>query len=165
MRRLFKVSGVLAVLVGLLPAGHRDAHAQPNRGPVTIMLIRHAEDIGVSGVDLSPRGYKRAEALPGLFSSRLPKPDVIIATHASKASNRPIETVEPLSRQLHVPIEDQFRDNDYRARACAADRCALCRQSGPHLLAPWQDSEFGKGYRCDRRATLARFAIRSRLGD
>ena len=113
MIRLFKTSGVLAVLVGLMPGSLSDAHAQSKGGPVTIMLIRHAEDVGVTGADLSPQGYQRAEALPRLFASRLPRPDVIIATHASKRSNRPIETVEPLSRQLHVPIDDRFRDKDY----------------------------------------------------
>ena len=135
MRRLLKISGVLAVLVGLIPGSLRDAHAQPQGGPVTIMLMRHAEDVGVSGADLSPRGYKRAEALPGLFSSRLPRPDVIIATHASKDSNRPIETVEPLSRQLHVPIDDRFRDNDYQALAHALLTDA--RYTGKVVLVCW----------------------------
>src|SRR5258708_7014299 len=135
MIRLFKISGVLAVLVGLMAAGLRDAHAQPKGGPVTIMLIRHAEDVGVTGADLSPRGYQRPPALPRLFSSRLPRPDVIIATHASKDSNRPIETVEPLSRQLHVPIDDRFRDNDYQALAHALLTDA--RYTGKVVLVCW----------------------------
>ncbi len=135
MARRFNVSAVLALLVVIVSGHIADARAQTNGGPVTIMLIRHAEDIGVTGIDLSPQGYRRAEALPGLFSSRLPKPDVIIATHASKASNRPVETVEPLSRQLGLPIDDRFGDKDYRALAHALLTDA--RYAGKVVLVCW----------------------------
>ena len=184
MRRLFRISGVLAVLVGLLTGSVRDAHTQPNGGPVSIMLIRHAEDVGVSGEDLSPRGYERAEALPRLFSSRLPRPDVIIATRASKESNRPIETMEPLSRQLHVPIDDRFRDKDYQALAHAlltdaryAGKVVLvCWHHGkiPNLAkaigvtaAPrWPDSQFDRVWVIDpRRAPATYSEVHQRLLD
>ena len=79
------------------------------------MLMRHGEDMGETSFHQNPRGYQRAEALPRLFSSRLPTPQVIIATRASKGSNRPVETVEPLSRQLRLSIDSRFRDHDYNA--------------------------------------------------
>jgi phosphohistidine phosphatase SixA len=77
------------------------------------MLMRHGEDQGENSFHLSPQGTKRAEALPRLFGSRLPRPDVIIATRASKGSNRPMETVEPLAKALHLPIDNRFRDDDW----------------------------------------------------
>ena len=85
------------------------------------MLMRHGEDEGEPKGDfhLNKQGMKRAEALPRLFGSRLPKPDVIIATHATKGSNRPVETVEPLARALNLQIDSRFRDDDYAALAQA----------------------------------------------
>jgi len=99
------------------------------------MLMRHGEDIGENSFHLSPEGQKRAQALPKLFGSRLPTPDVIIATHASKGSNRPIETVEPLARELHLEIDNRFRDDDYAllARALMTDP----RYEGKTVLVCW----------------------------
>ena len=48
------------------------------------MLIRHGEDEGQRDYHLSQRGQQRSEALPKLFGARLPKPDVIIASRATK---------------------------------------------------------------------------------
>src|SRR5205823_6597768 len=86
-------------------------------GPSVILLMRHGEDAGQRDFNLNPRGYQRAGALPKLFGSRLPKPQVIIATRASKGSNRPIETVEPLAKALNVPIDNRFRDEDFETLA------------------------------------------------
>jgi broad specificity phosphatase PhoE len=85
------------------------------------MLMRHGEDIGETkaSFSLNKQGLKRAEALPRLFGVRLPKPDVIIAARATKGSNRPIETVEPLARALNLQIDNRFRDDDYEALAAA----------------------------------------------
>ena len=111
-------------------------------GPSIIMLIRHAEDVGQRDFNLSPRGFQRAAALPKLFGSRLPKPDVIIATRASKGSNRPIETVEPLARALDLPIDNRFRDDDFRilARYLMTDE----RYNGKVVLVCWHHGKMEK---------------------
>ena len=110
-----------------------EASAGP--GPSTIMIIRHGEDIGEKDFNLSPKGRQRAEALPKLFAGRLPAPQVIIASRASKGSNRPVETVEPLSRQLHLQIDTRFRDDDFAqlADALLTDE----RYSGKVVLVCW----------------------------
>lgn len=82
--------------------------------PRQIILIRHGEkensDGSVQDVDLSSNGYKRANELPDFFKNHLPdninKPDVIIAMKQenNKHSNRPVETVTPLSKALNIPI-------------------------------------------------------------
>ena len=99
------------------------------------MLMRHGEDMGEDSYELSPQGKKRAEALPRLFGPRLPKPDIIIATRASKHSDRPMETVEPLAAALHLAIDNRFRDDDYQllARALMTDS----RYDGKTVLVCW----------------------------
>lgn len=82
--------------------------------PKQIIFIRHGEKENSNGsvqdVDLSFNGYKRANELPNFFKNHLPnnisKPDIIIAMKQanSKHSNRPIETVEPLSKAFNIPI-------------------------------------------------------------
>src|SRR5437764_1071958 len=105
-RRVF-----LAVLGGTLACTLCDVHAAS--GPATVMLMRHGEDLNAKGVQLDPRGKARAEALPKLFGTKLPKPQVIIASHATKGSNRPVETVEPLARSLGMGVDNRFRDTDW----------------------------------------------------
>ena len=111
-------------------------------GPATIMLIRHAEDGGDVNFHLSPEGAKRAQALPQLFGPRLPKPDIIIATRASKASDRPMETVEPLAKALHLPIDNRFKDDDYEilAHELLTDQ----RYAGKIVLVCWHHGKLPK---------------------
>ncbi len=106
------------------------------------MLMRHGEDIGQRDFNLNPRGYQRAAALPKLFGARLPKPDVIIATRASKGSNRPIETVEPLARALDLPIDNRFRDDDFRI--LAHDLLNDDRYAGKTVLVCWHHGKVPK---------------------
>ena len=42
-----------------------------------------------------------------------PTPDFIIATHASKHSNRPVETVTPLAKALSLKVDATYADEDY----------------------------------------------------
>ena len=107
------------------------------------MLMRHGEDQGEEkAVHLNPQGAKRAEALPRLFGSRLPKPDVIIATRATKGSNRPVETVEPLARSLGLTIDTRFRDDDFGllANALLTDE----RYAGKTVLVCWHHGSLAK---------------------
>jgi len=133
-RREFLVS-VAAVLVAEGIAGAKSA-------PSVIMIIRHGEDIGQRDFHLSARGQQRASALPKLFGSRLPAPQVIIATRATKGSNRPVETIEPLARQLNIPVDNRFKDDDYRI--LAQDLLSDGRYAGKVVLVCWHHGKIPK---------------------
>jgi hypothetical protein len=47
----------------------------------------------------------------------LPTPQFIFATHLSKHSNRPVETVTPLATALHLTIDNTILNDDYAALA------------------------------------------------
>lgn len=88
--------------------------------PATIYLIRHAEKPTDKRPDLTQQGFLRAALIPNLFTasagnSRTPlaRPDFIFATARSKNSNRPFETVMPLSAALNEPISNEILDDDY----------------------------------------------------
>ncbi len=92
--------------------------AQTLQPPATILIIRHAEKLTDGRLDLSETGFKRAALLPKLFLPTgvrpdLPMPQVLFATHQSKHSNRPVETITPLSEALHLPISHDIMDDDY----------------------------------------------------
>jgi phosphohistidine phosphatase SixA len=124
----------LGAITGLV-VSHAIGLRSASSGPALVMLMRHGEDIGEKSFHLNKQGMERAQALPKLFGTRLPKPDVIIATHATKGSNRPIETVEPLSRALHVPIDNRYRDEDFAALAGALLNDE--RYAGKVILVCW----------------------------
>lgn len=133
-RRTFLIS-----LAGALVATRAGAASS---GPAVVMLIRHGEDIGQRDFHLNSRGYQRAAALPKLFGTRLPKPQVIIASRASKGSNRPVETVEPLAKALNLSIDTRFRDHDFRA---LADRLLSDeRYDGKVVLVCWHHGSIPK---------------------
>lgn len=114
--------GLFLFVVALLAAagvgwGQNAVSPQP---PATILIIRHAEKLTDGRQDLSPVGYQRASLLPKLFDgsrSDLPVPEVLFATHASKHSNRPVETITPLAAALKLPIDSTIMDDDYAALA------------------------------------------------
>jgi phosphohistidine phosphatase SixA len=88
----------------------------PPQGPSIIMIIRHAEKPdesgGVKDPNLSPRGYQRAAALAKVIPDHFPRPDFLIAAKNSKHSDRPIETITPLSDALHEPIDAKFKTEE-----------------------------------------------------
>jgi hypothetical protein len=89
------------------------ASAQP---PATIYLIRHAEKPTDKRPDLNPQGFLRAALIPNLFTApgaKLAKPDFLFATARSKNSNRPYETIMPLSAALNEPISNEILDEDF----------------------------------------------------
>jgi hypothetical protein len=112
--------------------------AQP---PVTVMLIRHAEKLSDGQMDLSPAGFARAKALPQLFGGagtaaphNLPRPDFLFATHVSKHSNRPVETITPLSAALGLPISHEIDDKDF---ATLAKELLSGKYAGKVVLVAW----------------------------
>jgi hypothetical protein len=90
------------------------------QSPATIYLIRHAEKLTDKRPDLAPQGFLRAALIPNLFlppagDARVPlaKPDSLFATARSKNSNRPFETIMPLSSALNEPISNEILDDDF----------------------------------------------------
>jgi hypothetical protein len=133
-RRSFLSMILCAVLLGFLGA----ACAQP---PATILLIRHAEKLTDGRMDLSPVGFERAKVIPQLFGGtvaaaphNLPRPDFLFATHVSKKSNRPVETITPLSEALKMPISSEVEDKDF---ATLAKELLSGKYAGKVVLVAW----------------------------
>ncbi len=104
---------LLLLLFGIVPS----VEAQP---PATVLLLRHAEKLTDGRVDLSSEGFARAKDLPQLFlgpKSVFPRPDALFATHLSRHSNRPFETIEPLSKALNLTVDTTYVDDDYASLA------------------------------------------------
>lgn len=92
--------------------------------PSKLLIIRHGEkpgdpavDASSDGVDLSTRGYERAGALAPYVPATFGSVDFLFATKASQHSNRPVETITPLARQIGVDINHHFSDKDYAGLA------------------------------------------------
>jgi hypothetical protein len=122
--RAFRISALAIVLLAAA------APAQPRE----VLVIRHAEK-EANSIHLSADGWKRAEALPKLFDGAFPKPDFIFATKPSANSNRPVETVTPLAKTLHLPVNADFANADYPK--LAADLLSNPRYSGKVVLICW----------------------------
>jgi hypothetical protein len=146
--------------------------AMTGQPPATILIIRHAEKLTDGRLDLSPVGFRRASLLPKLFVSTgsrpdLPTPQAIFATHVSKHSNRPVETVTPLAKALHLPIDSSILNEDYTALAstllsgkyaCKVVLVAWHHGTLPQLATalgaqppyiPWPDQQFDRIWRID----------------
>jgi hypothetical protein len=100
--------------------------AQTGKSPQQVLIIRHAEKpTDDTDKDLSSRGAGRAAALPSLFlipptfktkPAPFATPDFLFATAESKNSNRPVETITPLSKALSdMHIHKKHVDKDYQA--------------------------------------------------
>ena len=142
----------LAVLVAFLSLAAGVAGlAQTPQPPATILLIRHAEKLTDGRIDLSPVGFERAKRIPELFGEagaaaphNLPRPEFLFATHQSKKSNRPAETITPLSEVLRLPISAEIEDDDY---ATLAKQLLSGRYAGKVVLVAWHHGklpEFAK---------------------
>ncbi len=90
--------------------------------PAEVLLIRHAEKPteGDEGMELSEKGWLRAQALPKLFKQPefkgLMDRKVILIAMAQKKRNssiRPIQTLKYLSVSLNTQIETPYTRDDY----------------------------------------------------
>lgn len=69
--------------------------------PSRVLLLRHAEKPkGDNDPHLSDRGHERAAALAVRIPHVFGRPDQLFATAPSSESNRPVETLTPLSSAL-----------------------------------------------------------------
>ena len=131
-----------AVLLILLLGGCKADHGQQPRSevsqpPATIFLIRHAEKLTNGEMDLSAAGSERAKLLVQAFSGNrpeLPTPQVLFAAHVSAHSNRSLQTLLPLATQLHLPIDDSFKDEDYEDLAAVL---LSGKYAGKVVLVAW----------------------------
>ncbi len=104
--------------------------------PAEVLIVRHAEQpTHGSQVHLSAIGRARAAALPRLFPARFAAPTVLFATRASKESNRPFETLQPLAQALGLRIDDRFPDEAYAQLASTILTSAA--YAGAHILICW----------------------------
>ena len=114
------------------------ALAQAPQPPATILLIRHAEKLTDGRPDLAPAGFARAKAIPQLFGRaaphNLPRPDFLFATHVSKSSNRPVETITPLSQAFGLSISSEVADKDF---AALATELLSGKYAGKVVLVAW----------------------------
>jgi hypothetical protein len=117
------------------------------KAPAIVFIIRHAEKpMDEKNGDLAPQGFKRAAALPYLFlplpgssaTPRLPRPDALFASDASGKSNRPYETIVPLSQALHLRINHDYVD---RETAKIAQEVMSGKYSGKVVLIAWHHGE------------------------
>lgn len=118
-----------------------------SKAPAMVFIIRHAEKpMDDKDPNLTPLGFKRAQALPSLFlptpgSStlpRLPRPNFLFASEVSKHSNRPIETITPLSQAIRVRINHDFSDLDFNA---LAKEVLSGKYAGKVVLICWHHGE------------------------
>jgi hypothetical protein len=123
-------------------------------GPASVCLIRHAEkqlgdgppkSVSIDGLldpeSLTPRGWQRAGALIGLFVPRpdgsgaiLPTPDHLFASKLGphSQSQRPRETLEPLSQRLRLPIDASYVQDELDGLERAIQACR------GHVLVAWE---------------------------
>jgi len=83
-------------------------------GPKRIILMRHADKTDdPNDEDLSDAGWERAKRLATYIPETFGKPDVIIATAASKHSDRSKDTVKPLAEALGLQVQDYFQNKEF----------------------------------------------------
>jgi hypothetical protein len=87
--------------------------------PQTLLLMRHAEKpTDESDPDLSAEGLERAKNLPARVNAILGGTvQYIFAAKDSTHSDRPVETVTPLSLTVGVDIDSDFADKGYTTLA------------------------------------------------
>jgi hypothetical protein len=139
------VTRLVALAVTLMAFPASIAVEQPARLPATVLLIRHAEKPDTYDPDLSPRGFERARLIPRLFGEaqalpphNLPRPDALFATRPTLGSNRPLETLTPLSGFLKLSVNSDFAAHD------VGDLAAVLlsgRFAGKVVLVAWHHGE------------------------
>lgn len=142
---------LLALVVALFAFAPLFGQSSAPQTPATVYLIRHAEKLTDGREDLSWQGFVRAAALPRLFLSPvfpsepqrtlLAKPDFLFATAPSKHSNRPFETIMPLSSALNLPISNGIANDDY---AQLASLLLSGKYSGKIVLVAWHHGNLPK---------------------
>ncbi len=83
--------------------------------PKMIVILRHGEKPDDSDdPKLTPEGYKRSFALAKSIPAKFGKPDFLFPATKTHVSNRPVETIKPLSEATGLPIDSDFEDKDFK---------------------------------------------------
>ncbi len=125
-RRPSKNTLLAAVLMALLAATAAfadddkkpDTNGYPTLKNAVILIIRHAEKT-TTGDELSPDGYKRADAYVNYFKNyqvdgRPLKLDYLYAAADSKNSKRVRLTVEPLSKATGLKLDNRIANKKFQ---------------------------------------------------
>jgi broad specificity phosphatase PhoE len=108
---MWKVLSLILACLTVSAAPLKKDDVAGGSGPRLVMIIRHGEKPEGKDPNLSPKGYERAQALATVIPDNFARPDFLFATKKSKDSERPIETITPLSKALGEPIDEQFSDD------------------------------------------------------
>ncbi|HYT21323.1 MAG TPA: hypothetical protein VEW05_13965 [Candidatus Polarisedimenticolia bacterium] len=159
---------ITAVIFLVLAVDYGQAKTTSPLKNATVLIIRHAEK-PESGKHLSPAGVRRAQAYVDFFNSftlnsHLVKVDHLFAAKKSKNSDRPSETLLPLSNALHLKIHSTFDLSESQEladkvrRSYSGETVLICWHHGaipdllrafgakPKALLPggeWPDDVFG----------------------
>jgi hypothetical protein len=111
--------------------------------PNTILIMRHAEKPAEKGdIHLASPGVQRAQRLATYIPKTFGQPNFIFATQQSPDSNRPVETVQPLSNAIGVPIDSSFANDQYKT---LADHVATDpKYNGALVLICWHHEKIPK---------------------
>ena len=146
MRHFLSTAMLILLSLGLgsiTPAGGKDKDPAPTApsalAHATVLIIRHAEEPD-HGSGLSPAGIAHANACVSYFENYHVDDNVtpikltaLFAAANSSASHRPYLTLAPLSQAIGLPIDTQYKDNDY---AKLADNLQTT-DHGRNLLICW----------------------------
>jgi broad specificity phosphatase PhoE len=76
--------------------------------------MRHAErPADQANPDLSEAGFQRAKELAPYIRATFGTPAFLFAAAPSPHSNRPVQTIEPLSKAIDVTVDQSIADKDY----------------------------------------------------
>jgi phosphohistidine phosphatase SixA len=104
--------------------------------PKQLVMLRHAEKPGdPRDPDLSPKGQARAEMLASLIPRRFPHFDLLFCASRSAHSNRPYQTLDPLSQASGIGLNDRYADDGYAE--LAADLLTKPKYSGKLIVICW----------------------------
>jgi hypothetical protein len=124
------------------PPAAQPAAAQPaakaaaTTGPSQVLILRHAEKPAEAhNPDLSPMGFARADMLAKAIPDFFPNIDFLFAAAPSKQSDRPVETLTPLSKTLAMPLDTDIADEGYEV--LAADLLSDARYAGKRVVICW----------------------------
>jgi broad specificity phosphatase PhoE len=83
--------------------------------PTQILLFRHAEKPhDENNPELSPTGQIRAAALAVYLPTVFGRPSHLIASRHSDKSDRPAQTLKPLSDVLRMPVDTRFENSQFK---------------------------------------------------
>jgi hypothetical protein len=114
--------------------------------PAEVLIIRHGEKIDDNDPNLSPKGYKRAAALPALFMNdarflEFGRPVAIYAGSPkhTDGSVRPLQTIQPTAKALGLKPITEFESKDYASMV--ADVMKKRAYNGKTVLISWPHDE------------------------